>query len=291
MPNEAVVIELLQQRVETLLGARVNSWQRVEGGYTPALRLVCRTDRGSFFVKAGATPLTSEFVRREISVYRRLRGPFMPELVAWKDDAGTPVLVLEDLSAHHWPPPWDERLIDRVLAQAEVMHAERPDLEPFAEVHGGRQEGWATVAADPEPFLSLGVVDAVWLEGALPALIEAEGRCTTEGDALCHCDLRSDNLCVAGDRAIFVDWNAACLSNPRLDLGFWLPSLQNEGGPPPDIILPDAPEVAAWVSGFFAARAGLPQVPDAPRVRWVQQRQLTTALPWAARALDLAPAE
>jgi hypothetical protein len=53
--------------------------------------------------------------------------------------------------------------------------------------------------------------------------------------------------------------------------------------------LPDAPEVAAWVAGFFAARAGLPVIPDAPRVRVVQRQQLETALPWAARALGLPP--
>lgn len=86
-----------------------------------------------------------------------------------------------------------------------------------------------------------------------------------------------------------MDWNLACLSNGRLDLGFWLPSLAFEGGPEPEAILPDAPEVAAWVSGFFAARAGLPEIADAPRVRLVQRQQLTTALPWAARALGLPP--
>jgi hypothetical protein len=88
---------------------------------------------------------------------------------------------------------------------------------------------------------------------------------------------------------VFVDWNLACRSNARLDLGFWLPSLQFEGGPAPEAILPDAPEVAAWVAGFFAARAGLPEVPDAPRVRLVQRQQLATALPWAIRALELPP--
>jgi hypothetical protein len=67
-----------------------------------------------------------------------------------------------------------------------------------------------------------------------------------------------------------------------------LPSLHYEGGPPPEAILPGAPEVAAWVAGFFAARAGLPIIPDAPAVRRVQREQLSTALPWAQRALGLA---
>lgn len=80
-----------------------------------------------------------------------------------------------------------------------------------------------------------------------------------------------------------------CLSNPRLDPGFWLPSLAYECGPEPEKILHDAPEVADRVGGYFASRAGLPRISDAPRVRAVRRRQLETALPWAARALDLPP--
>jgi thiamine kinase-like enzyme len=146
------------------------------------------------------------------------------------------------------------------------------------------------VAADPAPFLSLGIGSTAWLEEVLPVLVAAEARCLPAGEALCHWDLRSDNICLAGGRVVFVDWNLACRSNPRLDLGFWLPSLAFEGGPAPERLLPDAPEVAAWVAGFFAARAGLPGIPDAPRVRQVQREQLSTALPWALRALGLPPA-
>ena len=72
-----------------------------------------------------------------------------------------------------------------------------------------------------------------------------------------------------------------------MDIACWLPSLHSEGGPPPEAILPDAPQWAATMSGFFAARAGGPPIPNAPRVREVQLNQLRSALPWAARALDL----
>jgi aminoglycoside phosphotransferase (APT) family kinase protein len=127
------------------------------------------------------------------------------------------------------------------------------------------------------------------LEIALPLLIAAENDCSTEGASLTHWDLRSDNICLIGSRVIFVDWNLACMSNPQLDLGFWLPSLAAEGGPEPERILPHAPEVAALVAGYFAARAGLPEIVDAPRVRRAQRQQLKTALPWAIRALELPP--
>ena len=55
----------------------------------------------------------------------------------------------------------------------------------------------------------------------------------------------------------------------------------------PEEVLPGRPELAAIVSGFFAALAGLPVIPHAPRVREVQRSQLVHALPWVARALDL----
>lgn len=230
---------------------------------------------------------TAEFLRREASVYQRISGSFVPEFIGWEDEETEPVLLIADLSAHFWPPPWNEDRVQQVLEQIHAMHQTPADLEPFAAVHPEKRDGWKTVAENPEPFLSLGLVDADWLDSALPALIEAESRCRTEGESLCHWDIRSDNLCFTEDRAIFIDWNHACLSNPKLDLGFWLPSLTFESGILPEQILPDAPEVAAWVSGFFAARAGLPVIPHAPRVRLVQQQQLETALPWAIRALEL----
>jgi hypothetical protein len=253
------------------------------------MRLLCRTTTASFFAKIGTTPFTSQCLQREIHVYNRVSGAFMPQLIAWEDRASAPILILEDLSAAQWPPPWDARRVELVLAQIHTMHHTQVSLASAAPGHGARGADWPAVAADPAPFLSLGLADAPWLERALPLLIHYEAQCSTDGESLTHWDLRSDNMCITEGRAVFVDWNFACVSNPRLDLGFWLPSLAYEGGPAPERILPDAPEIAARVSGFFAGRAGLPGIQDAPRVRVVQRQQLETALPWVARALDLPP--
>jgi len=52
--------------------------------------------------------------------------------------------------------------------------------------------------------------------------------------------------------------------------------------------MPDCPrELIAFVAGFFAARAGLPPVPNAPGVRGVQLSQLRPALRWATEAFGL----
>ena len=50
------------------------------------------------------------------------------------------------------------------------------------------------------------------------------------------------------------------------DVAFFLtPSLTSEGGPQPEEVLPTCPpELVAFVSGFFASRAGQPQLPHEP---------------------------
>lgn len=280
----------LVARLERLLGERVTASRRVVGGYTPAARFVADLESGSrVFVKAGTDAGTSTQLRAEHGVYRRVEGSFMPELLGFEDDREQPMLVLEDLSGARWPPPWSPERVDAVRAALRAVHACTPPLVTYEERKGSREDGWPTVASSPLPFLSLGLCSASWLDAALPALLAAEASVDTSGATLTHWDVRSDNLCFTERGAVLVDWNHACLSNPRLDTGFWLPSLCDEGGPEPEAILPDAPDIAGWVSGFFAARAGLPPIPDAPGVRPVQRAQLIPALAWVSRALELPP--
>ena len=53
----------------------------------------------------------------------------MPALIAWDDDDAAPILLLEDLSASHWPPPWDERRIDELLALDEERRKVLGDVD------------------------------------------------------------------------------------------------------------------------------------------------------------------
>jgi hypothetical protein len=278
-------------RMERALGARALGFTRVRRGYTPAERwIVALSGDTRVFAKIATSEDTARWVRDEAAVYATVEGPFLPRVLAFDDDPEQPMLLLEDLSRAHWPPPWSGAQVATVREGLEIMHGQRPRLRPFAETLGaGPLHGWAAVADDPEPFLTLGLATARWIEGALPALARAEAGAPLEGDALCHFDVRSDNLCIRGGAALFVDWNHASAGAPELDLGFWLPSLAAEGGPAPETILPDAPSVAAFVSGYFACRAGLPTLSHAPGVRDVQRVQLRAALPWAVRALLLDP--
>lgn len=259
----------------------------VQGGYTNARReRLLLTDGTWVFEKRAVDSDTARWLVTEDRVYRALEGsPFMPRRIAF-DDSSFPKLVLEDLGHAHWPPPWRTGDIERVMNGLEAIHAtEPPAFLQRADLSW--MNGWHQIAADPTPFLGLGWCSPAWLRQALPTLLSAEAEVPSVRWGLCHFDMRSDNLCFDGDRTLFIDWNHACIGPIGLDLAFWSVSLHHEGGPRPDDVVPPHPCWPARVSGFFASRAGQPELAHAPRVRWIQKVQLAIALPWACRAFAL----
>lgn len=287
----------LRRRLASLLGSppvrwerRAAPWQPPEGVAGGTQRFVVSlADGRRAFVKHAPGGQMAGWLRRELQVYAHLRGAFMPEVLGSDDGDGGPLLVLEDLSDAHWPPPWtSEHVLAVRRALAEVAAAEPlPGTPALGDYEPGLTRGWQAVAEDPAPFLSLGLVDAAWLARALPRLVDASAAAAVAGDALLHLDVRSDNLCLRDGRAILVDWNHASVGNPDFDLAFWLASLAAEGGPPPHELMPGAGGFAAVVSGYFARYAGLPAPTFAPTVRSLQLAQLVPALAWARRELGL----
>lgn len=287
MHSAPAFVPEFHQRVERLIAARILDLQPAPGGFSAAQRWIVKTDTGgSVFVKVGVPPVADRNLRSEARVYERLHLGCMPRQIAWEDHQLYPVLVLEDLSRSEWPPPWRARSIDLALFAIEEMHASGARLERYEERHGPTHTTWwSSIATSPEPFLRLGLRTREWLDSALPTLIELSDSVSPAGEQLCHFDLRSDNLCLSRDRAILIDWSLASLGNPRIDLGLFLPGVADEGGPRPEQILPRAPEIAAWVSGFFAVHASKAFIPSAPHVREMQQRHLACSLDWIEREL------
>lgn len=278
------------ERVAAAVGKPVRSLRPIKTrGYAMAFHAIADFDDGSTaFVKAGAEAVTSEFLRDELRFYRAVQASFMPRLLGYDQD-DPPLLVLEDLSAARWPPPWDDAAIEQVQSSlAEIWSTPAPEwVPPIADEREWLLGGWSQIEADPKPFFALGLCSLEWLEQALPVLRSAAECAPIEGDSLLHLDVRSDNLCLAERGAVLVDWNLVHLGNPDLDLAGWAPSLHLEGGPRPDVTLPGASGLAAALAGFFSARAGLPPPPTAPGVRSFQLAQARVALPWACRELDL----
>lgn len=278
----------LDERIERALGSRPVRYEPRGGGYSTADRFaVTLADGRRAFVKSSDAENLAGWIRREYEVYANLSGSFIPELLGWDDDGVRPVLALEDLSDADWTPHWDAQRVDAVRAALAELASSTPPPNTddvrvtFASLWGR----WEEVGVDPGPFLSVGLRDRAWLDRSLPTIVEAAARAPVAGDDVCHLDVRSDNICFRGSRAILVDWNWTSRANTEADMGAWLPSLYTEGGPAPWEVLPGAGDFAAWISGVWAAVAGLPPPPTAPHVRVMQRAQLAVALDWIDRDL------
>jgi hypothetical protein len=125
-------------------------------------------------------------------------------------------LVLEDLREAHWPPPWRPGDVDRVLATLERMWALPAEDLPSAEDVRTIMSGWQQIAADPSAFLGLGIASPRWVSGCVPVLRDAADAVSYRGSAFLHMDVRSDNLCLQGERVVLVDWNWAVRGRPSL---------------------------------------------------------------------------
>lgn len=290
----------LAARVEALLGSAPREWIPVEGGHTHAGRLrVVLADGRRAFCKWAVDDATAGWLRDEMRVLGVLARPFVPEVLAFAGGDGgdaegegdLPLLILEDLGQATWPPPWtEERAHLGVATLARVATTPPPPGLPPATALAAELRGWTRVEADPEPFLGLGLADRAWLERSLPALRAAEDAALFEGEELLHIDARGDNMAFLDDgRVVLVDWNWACVGNPALDLAYFANHVAATGGPAAVELGAVDPTWAAVLSGFFAAVAGLPELPHAPTVRRVQREHLLPALPWACALLDLEP--
>lgn len=280
----------LDAAIERAVGSRPVEYVQRPGGYTTADRFsVELADGGRAFVKSTAEPLLVEWLRREYEVYAALDATFMPRLLGWDDDGERTLLVLEDLSDAEWTWAWDSARVDAVVtAIGDIARAPLPPNTPaIREAHPGLFARWGEVERDPQPFLSLDLRDGTWLARHLPTILTAAESAPVDGNALCHFDVRSDNICFRDGACVLVDWNWALRASPGLDMIGWLPSLAAESGPQPWELLPgENLGLVALLSGVWASVAGLPPPPTAPHVRELQRRQLAVVLDWLDRHLS-----
>ena len=182
-------------RAERLLDSEAVEGARVETrGYATNEHWTVRLADGTraFLKHAAPVDPCPQWLRDEERVYAAVSGDFMPDVLAW-EDADRPLLVLEDLSDARWVPPWTEADVDAVLEALAQLHATAATA-PLPRFEDHRLPSWNTVADDPVPFLSLGIADERWLERTLPTLVDAAAQTPLAGDAVLHCDVRSDSV-------------------------------------------------------------------------------------------------
>ena len=321
-PSWSDVPEGLRNKVQTLIGAPIAAAEIVRGGFGPSATFVLRTSDDRRFFCKGAHPGQTEEGRAALLLERANYENF-PELAAFApryrgsaDEGDWRLLVLENIERTKDVPPWDEESFEEAVELLARFHAETPDRASSvltrAEDASGfnlfRPEfGWDSLSRDSnarDRFLSLFDEDAAcWFDTNLERLVGLENSARSLNDGPCswiHLDVRSDNLIFGDDDVRLVDWSFLAIGPTLIDVAFFLPSIAGEGGPSPAEGLRAYEQTArlrferehiaiaaATVSGFFAARAGEPDLPLLPRLRWVQRLQLFPALDWTCDVLGI----
>ncbi|HEV2140158.1 MAG TPA: phosphotransferase [Candidatus Dormibacteraeota bacterium] len=281
---------------EERLGARVIEAVTQPQGFSPGLAARLRLDDGRrVFLKAvseKANPDTPDIHRREARILAALPATAPIARLLWSyDEMGWVALCLEDVDGRHPHDPWTDHDLDLVIARVEKMSR---DLTPSPiKVDGSVPlffrrtiNGWGIALERRETRLDS------WALRNLDRLAELESRApgVVDGDALVHCDVRADNLLIAGDRVYVLDWPWARIGAAWVDLVAMAPSVTMQGGPEPEQFLarldlqgvrPEAIDaVVASLAGYFVVRALEPPPQGIPTVRAFQAAQGRVAIAW-----------
>jgi Phosphotransferase enzyme family len=281
---------------ERRLGARVVEAVTQPQGFSPGLAARLRLEDGRrVFLKAvteEANPDTPDIHRREARILAALPATAPIARLLWShDEMGWVALCLEDIDGRHPYEPWTDRDLDLVIDCVQKMSRDltpspiqvEDTLPAFFRL---TLNGWRIALERGETRLD------AWAQRNLGRLAELEGLApgVVAGDALVHCDIRADNLLIAGDRVYVLDWPWARIGASWIDLVAMAPSVTMQGGPQPEQFLsrldlqgvtPDAIDaVVASLAGYFVVRALEPAPQGIPTVRAFQAAQGGVAIAW-----------
>jgi Ser/Thr protein kinase RdoA (MazF antagonist) len=253
------------------------------------------------FVKAVGAELNSEspdLHRREAAISAALpAAPQLPTLLDIYDDGDWVALAFEAVDGRPPVCPWEARELQAAVRALERLHRlltpSPAAIAPPATLRlTALLGGWSELAAQSTTPAGLDEWAARHL--APLAELEADWPEAVVGETLLHCDVRADNMLVTDRGVVFVDWPHACVGTAVFDVVAWAPSVELEGGPPPEELLamypgaraadPDAVTVlVAALSGFFIAHSLRPPSQGLPTLRAFQAAQGGVALTWLRR--------
>jgi hypothetical protein len=287
--------------IARLLGSSPVRFERRAGGYTRAITgRATLADGRAVFVKTAEPgcppddPLVVDLGHERdvlVAVAATPAAAFVPAVLAVADEP-TPLLVLEDLADAHWPLPYPPDLGPLVAALDALAAVPPPRTLTALADEDGAAGSWWRIAADPAPFLALGLAEPAWLDRSLPALVDAEARVHLAGEQLVHGDLWFANLCFARRGPVVVDWGSAMRGNPVLDRATIAMDLVIVGRDPAVLGVPDLPAWIAFLGGHLAREATRPLPPEVAAgssLRADQAADAGSLLGALAGLLDLAP--
>jgi hypothetical protein len=297
----ARVPDAVQEWAVGLGGGRPGAVRDLSGGFSPGATAVLEWPGRAVFVKAVGSELNPDspgMHRREAVVSAALpRSSRFPRLLDSYDDGDWVALAFDAVDGRPPRYPWDPgelRLVTEALSSLhrELTPSPLPSLTPLAESLRPMFGGWTQLAAMETPPVGLDQ----WACANRERLAELESSwpAACEGPTLVHGDVRADNVLLAPDGVVFVDWPQAAVGTAIFDVIAWAPSVVLEGGPPPEELLarhvpprPVDPDVItvllAAVSGFFVERSLRPPPQGLPTLRPFQAAQGEVALAWLRR--------
>jgi hypothetical protein len=323
-PDWADLPDALHEKISALVGESIAGAVTAHGGFGPSATFVLTTASGRKIFCKGGHPGQTEIgraallrERQNFEAFPEL-AKFAPAYLGGADDGDWNAIVLEYVDRARQVPPWTAEAFDGALAALARFHRATPD-RARDELQDAREDtlldlfkhehGWASLrasGASRDRFIALFEEPTTanrWFDANIETLSSLEAQaCGVEGtQSWIHQDVRSDNLIYAA-RGLprIVDWPYLAFGPTLIDVAFFLPSVGGERGPQPSDGLKtyerisglrfDTDEIviaAVVVAGFFAARAGEPDMALLPRLRWVQRLQLFPALDWACQLLRI----
>jgi hypothetical protein len=281
----AAVRQLLRRE----LGADATRFDPIAQGATVASKWLVHVDNGSrFFVKTAQDERGVGELLAEQRLLRELPSLPAPKMLAVSADP--PITVMEDHSCGVWDPAFTDG--GALLARTVKVLNDTDAPGWLRGFDSGPNRNWPGIAADPEPFLGLGLCSREWLDASIDALIAAEQRADPRGGALVHGDLHGGNVCYAGDRALLVDWGNARAGNPNITRLCALIAVRIRTGTTPDIRCDDPFAWASYQAGRHVKMSTRPRPSHIRADSALAQRRpvyLRHVLEWAVEAGPLGP--
>jgi hypothetical protein len=221
--------------------------------------------------------------------------PRIPRLLHAFEENGWVTLIYGVVEGKHPDLPWRDDELNLVLSELVELSTSLtpcPHTElfrPIAECDPNPFCGWANLASESR---ATGQLENPWIEANLASLVRLEAGWpqAAQGSSLVHTDLRADQILIANDRAVFLDWPHARIGAPWIDLLFMFPSVVLQGGPDMASLIQRSPlarvprselfPMAAALAGFFLWNSLQPPPPRLVTLRSFQRNQGEVVLSW-----------
>lgn len=294
----------LRTAVESVLGAPVVSAVSQPGGFSPgsADRVVLADGRRAFVktVDGAVHPTSAAMHRAEAQIAAVLpQAVPAPRFLGVTDENDAAALCFADVGGRHPDLPWRDADISAALDLLSVVARSPVDAtalpHPPADVDlADDVAGFDRLAVHPPDDLN--PVAATHLADLRALARRAAAVC--RGTALCHQDVRADNLLIGADGAwVLVDWPWATTGAPWIDSAAFLVDVGLYGGHDleswvarSDVLAAVPPaDLTAFLAGLaamFCERGHTAPPPGMPTLRRFQRDQADVVVAWLAQRLQ-----